>query len=581
MFAEQSSDARLDHDLDSRRYRNDKLLKSRFESIFEKYAHDFSGVGDEIDLVTGELVVNNGHLAGIEHETDTSAGRHSKGQSILRAMTEAPGPEDSYFDNEGADDVMQSIEEIAENAAMSEEEDVPADSDEELFAPVESHPAFSTILDLRENSTTLNSDPTHSDSDSLFEVPGRQRSGSPDSLFDVKSPPKTLDDSTCTIKPHRHSSALYEDIDETVILEKFGVEVGYEVLEIVGRAKNMAEAHIEPAWRIPANVIPPKPNRTPSKSKTPPKDILPPAEVQSPPASECAVSLWKPGRRRSGRVKRKASVQRPTRAESQDPLQEGFQSDDSFQGDSGNDSGYRDEDDEEDDWNPKRRREDDEHIVLMKQGICAFCHGKWARRAGVFNHWAHVLARSNVTGADLDDVHDLDYIRNYRSKSNTRSRAPRITLGDFKTMVEFHEGAGLSFAEIASSKVLRTRKTAAVLNDVYDKFRTPPVVDGANENGREWSEEEMTILNGLCQNPLRELATFTRQLRDCSNTDVGDKLAEIWLKPFRESRGRPLKPQDEKARAIQQGGRSHRREPSTDPLFIKKEDSDDELFGRR
>ncbi|ROW07800.1 hypothetical protein VMCG_03588 [Cytospora schulzeri] len=37
-------------------------LKSRFENIFAKYEKDFTGVGDEIDLRTGQVVVDNGHL---------------------------------------------------------------------------------------------------------------------------------------------------------------------------------------------------------------------------------------------------------------------------------------------------------------------------------------------------------------------------------------------------------------------------------------------------------------------------------------------------------------------------------------
>ncbi|KAH6650071.1 hypothetical protein F5144DRAFT_33283 [Chaetomium tenue] len=37
-------------------------LKSAFERIFEKYERDFTGVGDEIDLRTGEIVVDNGHV---------------------------------------------------------------------------------------------------------------------------------------------------------------------------------------------------------------------------------------------------------------------------------------------------------------------------------------------------------------------------------------------------------------------------------------------------------------------------------------------------------------------------------------
>lgn len=53
-----------------RRTRLDLRLKSRFESIFEKYGKDFSGIGDEIDLETGEIVVNHGHVDCLRDETD-------------------------------------------------------------------------------------------------------------------------------------------------------------------------------------------------------------------------------------------------------------------------------------------------------------------------------------------------------------------------------------------------------------------------------------------------------------------------------------------------------------------------------
>ncbi|KAL1990207.1 hypothetical protein VTN49DRAFT_6046 [Thermomyces lanuginosus] len=60
-----------DFDLQAARARNDLRLKSVFESIFEKYGRDFSDVGDEIDLRTGEIVVNKGHLMGMQGEGDT------------------------------------------------------------------------------------------------------------------------------------------------------------------------------------------------------------------------------------------------------------------------------------------------------------------------------------------------------------------------------------------------------------------------------------------------------------------------------------------------------------------------------
>ncbi|KXH50647.1 hypothetical protein CSAL01_09305 [Colletotrichum salicis] len=46
-------------------------LKSTFEHIFQKYEKDFTGIGDEIDLRTGKIITNNGHLASMRSERDT------------------------------------------------------------------------------------------------------------------------------------------------------------------------------------------------------------------------------------------------------------------------------------------------------------------------------------------------------------------------------------------------------------------------------------------------------------------------------------------------------------------------------
>ncbi|KAL0935132.1 myb-like DNA-binding domain protein [Colletotrichum truncatum] len=46
-------------------------LKSTFEHIFEKYERDFTGIGDEIDLRTGKIITNNGHLENMRNERDT------------------------------------------------------------------------------------------------------------------------------------------------------------------------------------------------------------------------------------------------------------------------------------------------------------------------------------------------------------------------------------------------------------------------------------------------------------------------------------------------------------------------------
>lgn len=65
------SDGEIDlHSLDRDRQLSRLRLKSTFEDIFTKYEFDFSNVGDEIDLDTEEVIVDNGHLSGMLDEHD-------------------------------------------------------------------------------------------------------------------------------------------------------------------------------------------------------------------------------------------------------------------------------------------------------------------------------------------------------------------------------------------------------------------------------------------------------------------------------------------------------------------------------
>lgn len=70
-------------ELERQREENKRRLKSRFEEIFEKYEHDFTGIGDEIDLKTGEVVVDNGHIAHMKHEADPGTGGSSEYRSSV------------------------------------------------------------------------------------------------------------------------------------------------------------------------------------------------------------------------------------------------------------------------------------------------------------------------------------------------------------------------------------------------------------------------------------------------------------------------------------------------------------------
>jgi hypothetical protein len=82
-----------DFDLHEAQSKNDRLLKSRFECIFQKYERDFTGVGDEVDLATGEILVDNGHISTMRDEQDVGEAVQNtqmSGRSLLRALTVAP-----------------------------------------------------------------------------------------------------------------------------------------------------------------------------------------------------------------------------------------------------------------------------------------------------------------------------------------------------------------------------------------------------------------------------------------------------------------------------------------------------------
>ncbi|KAL2755095.1 hypothetical protein ACRALDRAFT_1082643 [Sodiomyces alcalophilus JCM 7366] len=53
-------------------------LKSTFEHIFAKYERDFTGIGDEIDLRTGKVVVDNGHIQNMQNERDVGQIDHDE-----------------------------------------------------------------------------------------------------------------------------------------------------------------------------------------------------------------------------------------------------------------------------------------------------------------------------------------------------------------------------------------------------------------------------------------------------------------------------------------------------------------------
>ncbi|KAM0335382.1 hypothetical protein ACHAQA_000427 [Verticillium albo-atrum] len=74
-------------------------LKSTFEHIFQKYERDFTGIGDEIDLRTGEIVVNNGHIQRLGEEGEDGYEDEDEGMLL----------EDAFPDSDDEDDEEEQL----------------------------------------------------------------------------------------------------------------------------------------------------------------------------------------------------------------------------------------------------------------------------------------------------------------------------------------------------------------------------------------------------------------------------------------------------------------------------------------
>ncbi|KAG6367922.1 hypothetical protein INS49_002122 [Diaporthe citri] len=97
------------YQLEQARARASNKLKSRFEDIFAKYEKDFTGVGDEIDLRTGEVVVNNGHLQSITGIQVFGEGDEDEDEDARFSGSDRPihGVVDEALKNELSDAVVR------------------------------------------------------------------------------------------------------------------------------------------------------------------------------------------------------------------------------------------------------------------------------------------------------------------------------------------------------------------------------------------------------------------------------------------------------------------------------------------
>ncbi|KAK8122376.1 hypothetical protein PG984_011046 [Apiospora sp. TS-2023a] len=104
------------YELDKSRAKAVFKLKSRFESIFDKYERDFDGEGDEVNLHTGEVIINNGHLLSLEDEQDKE-GLSADEEEEERTLQGKNPPSTSAFFTSGQSTPYNAVSQLQNNWA--------------------------------------------------------------------------------------------------------------------------------------------------------------------------------------------------------------------------------------------------------------------------------------------------------------------------------------------------------------------------------------------------------------------------------------------------------------------------------
>jgi hypothetical protein len=262
---DEDEDAGLSH----LRAQVDQKLKSRFEAIFEKYGHDFTDIGDEIDLETGEIVVNNGHLLEMQDETD--AGYSGEGKGILRALT---------------------VEPSSVPGEPREADDEDDDENEEDSAQIQRWTGtarrVSQIVDSEEDDDYMFSETTPSPGQS-----GKKRSQVlVENLASSPTSDPDLDTDNDMSRRLAMSMALpgnQKYPSDAEIMKQFGMELGPQIIKFVKHQKATSNEHIEPAWRIPDPMEPPPRKRALVKSI-----LIGPQDSDRSPSPDTKKSIWAP-----------------------------------------------------------------------------------------------------------------------------------------------------------------------------------------------------------------------------------------------------------------------------------------------
>ncbi|KAH8586716.1 hypothetical protein B0O99DRAFT_695235 [Bisporella sp. PMI_857] len=242
---EQDISFEADQDLQYQRAQVDHKLKSAFESIFEKYGRNFDGIGDEIDLRTGEILVNNGHLIQMQDERDAG---DATSQSMLDATLD--DSDDSVIMLDNLEDEDEEGDEGGGDMVGPEEEGGSGDDgSDEVEDSLSDEDMMEDDMILRGFAQASQFIKQEQSSDVVDSI---------NNAHDILRSPRQMGG----FDSHLQGSALPS---RSQILSQFGPQFGPQIADFVKQRGTLNDDSIESAWRAPP--LPQSAYKKPAKTR--------------------------------------------------------------------------------------------------------------------------------------------------------------------------------------------------------------------------------------------------------------------------------------------------------------------------
>ncbi|KAL3465299.1 centromere protein Scm3-domain-containing protein [Aspergillus heterothallicus] len=491
--AENESD--LSHvGLQEARAQNDLRLKSIFEGIFEKYGRDFTDVGDEIDLQTGDILVNNGHLNTLNEEDNTGAIE----DWLLDSEPSAPSNERAGSPGETNVTTGHHTEENNDGEANEQHSrrEVMSSLSQMLLEPKESRGAKDEAA-----GTTSEAEDDRSSVDSL------------------------LDTALCVQDMHAREVGTSETVTEKAISR---IELSDQSQS---KHNGRLDETVDPTWPVPE--ISTKLTTPTVLNRSIRRPISSTVRSQSPPGSASLWALPLQSRRSTDVVKRRKQKDSPKKPKNQPPkpvscdwsfadTPDGSESDDPLQ-------------DYEPSPTPKgavyiREKRKDRSVATCRKNTCNYCKSSFSERDYV-SHLRTVLSGPADSEHDLIDLKkELQKLTGQSSGTSTchesspaKNKWARTTLGEAKLIIRMKVAQGMNWEAILNHF---PQKNLNQLKQWYRIHWTERQAD--HQLSKPWSKAELKIIARLKDQTNLSWPEIRAELPERSQSEVEFELLQLW-----------------------------------------------------